>query len=177
MEREDEIRKLLGNNYHLSTHHGLVDGEWKCTQWVLFRKYDDTNVYFSNDNEHIMCSEENTEEELYEYAKKHHEIDWYKTRMKVRGVALTILLILAIINMFLLNKFISNYVLISEFWVMLGMLLDSRIYNHNWKVKMRIHRETFEKHLQKTLNQLDETFNDKKTKPRKRKTKGNESNG
>ena len=129
----NKIRKLLGDKYHLSEHI-LEDGS---EEWVLFKRYDEPKIYFSKDNTSIMSSETNTIEELYEFAKKHHEIDEHQTMGIVNIVVAWIALIILIINMFVFkNNSIRWFIVGINFCVIIYSFISHIIWNKNWKVKM-----------------------------------------
>lgn len=144
MKREQEIRKLLGNDYHLSIE---TDGK-ELKRWILFKKYKDTDVYFSKDNKPIMSSEENTEEELYEFAKKHHRLDYREVEGRVIIISLICVFILSIINIFI-DGVLSEFIFISDFWLLIWMFVNHRIFNNNWEVDMLEVKENIYRHNKK----------------------------
>ncbi len=60
--------KIDRTKYHLCIEYDLQN----VAKWVLFKKYDDWDVYLSEDNGPIMRSENNTIAELVEYLKKNN---------------------------------------------------------------------------------------------------------
>ena len=140
MKKEQEIRKLLGKDYHLSIE---TDGK-ELKRWILFKKYKDTDVYFSKDNKPIMSSEENTEEELYEFAKKHHRLDYRKVEDRVIIISLICVFILSIINIFI-DGVLLEFVLISDFWLLIWMFVNHKIFINNWEVDMLELHENFQR--------------------------------
>lgn len=56
LKKEKKIRKLLGNQFHLCVDNY---GNWK-----LFRKYDNSKLYFSAENIDIMNSNNNSEKRI-----------------------------------------------------------------------------------------------------------------
>ena len=149
MKREQEIRKLLGKDYHLSIE---TDGK-ELKRWILFKKYKDTDVYFSKDNKPIMSSEENTEKELYEFAKKHHRLDSREVEDRVIRISLICVFILSIINIFI-DGVLSEFVLISDFWLLIWMFVNHKIFINNWKVDMLELHENFQKRKKEISKQL-----------------------
>lgn len=156
MKNEKEIRKLLGKDYHLSI---VTDGK-ELKQWILFKKYKDTDVYFSKDNKSIMSSEENTEEELYEFAKKHHRLDYREVEARVRIISLICVFILSIINIFI-DGVLLEFVLISDFWLLIWMFVNNKIFINNWKVDMLELHENFQKRKKKISKQLKKVEEEK----------------
>lgn len=158
MKNEKEIRKLLGNDYHLSIE--MKDGE--IMQWVLFKNYKDSAVYFSEDNKAIMRSGINTEEELYEFAKKHHRLDFQKVNSKVRLVLLLGFLVLSLVNaIFVHNTTISTFILSCDLILIIWSVADFHCYNHNWKIDMLELEESFERRKKELLEKLKKAGEDK----------------
>lgn len=162
MKNEKEIRKLLGNDYHLSIE--MKNGE--IMQWALFRNYTDSGIYFSEDNKAIMRSGLNTEEELYDFAKKHHRMDYNKFGNKVVKFSIMLVFVIAIINVFLGGVF-SQFVLTSDLWLLIWLYTNHKIYEHNWKVDMLELAESFERRkkdlqekLEKELKEIEEENNE-----------------
>lgn len=155
MKNEKEIRKLLGRDYHLS-----IETDGRELKWILFKNYKDTAIYFSEDNKAIMSSEKNTEEELYEFAKKHHRLDYRKVEDQVIGISLTCVLIISIINIFMDGIF-SQFVLTSELWLLVWMFVNHRIFNNNWKIDMLELSESFERRKKELLEKLKKIGEDK----------------
>lgn len=156
MKNEKEIRKLLGNDYHLSIE--MKDGE--IMQWVLFKNYKDSAVYFSEDNKAIMRSGINTEEELYEFAKKHSRKDYNKVGDKVIRFSIIIVFIISIINIFMDGIF-SQFVLTSDLWLLIWMYTNHKVFNHNWKIDMLELHESFERRKKELLEKLKKVGEDK----------------
>lgn len=151
MENENKIRKLLGNEYHLSIHY---KSDMNNYRWVLFKKYDDTKIYFSEDNEPIMSSETNTIDELYEYAKKHHKIDEHFTILKSSIFVACINLFVIVINIiFFNNQFIRGFIWGVDFVIILNSIILHIIWEHNWKVRQEILKENILK-LRRMHNEL-----------------------
>lgn len=146
MEKEFEIRKLLGNEYHLSISYneGLEN-----PRWVLFRKYTDTKVYFSEDNEPIMSSEKNSINELYQYAKKHHKIDEHSFILKLNIIVAWVVLILMIINfLFFKNEIFRGLLLGIDLTIIFYSIVSHIIWEKNWKVSKEEWKENI-KNLRK----------------------------
>lgn len=131
--KEKEIRKLLGNRYHLGVTY---DG--KITTWSLFKKYENGDlIYYSNDNKAIMTSETHTVEELYEFAKKHHKIDehFFMSRLNITIACINIILI--IINIiFLKSDIIRGIIFGVDIIIVIDCMVAHIIWNKNWNVGM-----------------------------------------
>lgn len=152
MKREKEIRKLLGNDYHLSVE--MTDGE--VMQWVLFRNYNDTTIYFSKDNKPIMRSGQNTEEELYEFAKKHHRPDGDKTKHIIRITCSLAIWILSIVNIYLSIDLINVFNLTSCLWILIWAMVDHRLFEANWKIDMLELEENWQRRKKDLLEKVEE---------------------
>ena len=99
MKKELKIRRLLGNNYHLWVDL-KEDGTCK---WELYRKYNNSYLYFSKFNKAIMTSEDSIENDLLKFAKKNREYDYSEIEGRVDFTISLITFILSIINLFLRN--------------------------------------------------------------------------
>lgn len=148
MKNEKEIRKLLGKDYHLS-----IETDGRELKWILFKNYKDTDVYLSKDNKPIMSSEENTEEELYEFAKKHHRLDYREVEDRAIRISLICVFILSIINIFI-DGVLLEFVLISDFWLLIWMFVNHKIFINNWKVDTLELHENFQKRKKEISKQL-----------------------
>jgi len=151
MKNIGKIRNLLGNRYHLSVEYNGINCE--KIHWVLFKKYDNCDpIYWSSDNKPIMNSDDNTEEELYEFAKKHKKIDVENINRQIRTILIYLILLLSLINVFFINsKIITIIVLTSDAIFLLLMIIDFIIFNKNYKVDMLEITENikrFEKYLE-----------------------------
>lgn len=130
---ESKIRELLGNEYHLSTEY---KGEKEPIRWVLYRRYKDTDIYFSEDNKPIMSSDTHSMVELYKYAKSHQRVDGI---MKTRWVICVILFINAILsfsNIYFNSKIIRTIVLVNDFDFLLIYAVLFYFWHKNNKVDM-----------------------------------------
>lgn len=136
MKNIGKIRKLLGNRYHLSVEYNVENCE--KIHWVLFKKYDNCDpIYWSLDNKPIMNSDDNTEEELYEFVKKHKKIDIENINRQIRTILIYLVLLLFLINVFFINsKIITTIVLTSDAIFLLLMIIDFIMFNKNHKVDM-----------------------------------------
>lgn len=141
---EIKARKLLGNRFHLCTSY---DENFEIKEWHLYRNYDDSKVYFSSDNEEIMSNETNTLEELYEFAKKHHQIDEHFTIGKMNIFIAWLLMILTIINIiFIKNETLRGFIYGGDFMIILYSIVAHRIYIKNSDVRMLELKEYFIRH-------------------------------
>ena len=141
MTKESEIRKLLGDRFHLCVSY--EDG-FDNPKWILFRNYDDSKVYFSNDNGVIMSSETNTIDELYEYAKSHHQIDEHFSIGRLNIIMAWVCMILMIINIILFkNETLRGLLIGIDLMIIIYSIVSHHIWNKNWKVRMLELRENF----------------------------------
>lgn len=138
MKKEAKIRKMLGNNYHLNSDS---DGNWK-----LFRKYSDWELYMSNNNPAIMTSENNTEEELYKFAKEHYVWNELIIIDKLIIIILSINLIIIFMNILIFNnKLISHLTCCTAILMLIISIAIYEINHHNLKVKWDIRCEDFKR--------------------------------
>lgn len=132
--KERKIRKLLGNGYHL---HISYENYLDNPEWILYRKYADSKVYFSKDNEAIMSSKTNTIADLYEYAKKHHQIDEHSIMNKLNTIIAWIVMVISIVNFIALNnKILGGFILGIDTMLILYTILSHIIWSKNWNVRM-----------------------------------------
>ena len=133
MKKENEIRKFLGEDYHLCVEI-FADGQ--PVVWRLYKRYKNIDpIFWSKDNKAIMSSEFNTEEELYDFAKSHRRFNWPMISRKVRMTILLSLLALSIVNaIFLRIETISIFILSCDFILLIWALLDFWSADNNMKV-------------------------------------------
>lgn len=140
MKKEHKIRKLLGRNYHLC----IIDttGEWK-----LFKKYPVWEMYLNENNKPIMTSEDSTEEDLYNFAKKHKKYDIGIVVSRIGTLTIEITLILKVLTKILFKMNLSS--------LFLGLVLGEfiifvifEVFNiHNLQVESLELEEDFERYL------------------------------
>lgn len=141
----NEIRKLLGNEYHL--YEGVsING----IKWILYRRYLDSKVYFSNDNEAIMSSETNTIDDLYKFAKDHHKVDEIEVELTIDSIIAFLLMILQIINFAVLkNDYIKGLILGSDLMIIISCLTKLIIVEKNNKKELNEIREQFKRNIER----------------------------
>ena len=131
IERIEKIRKILGDEYHLSASIGL--GEIKY--WVLYKKYRDSKMYFSEDNKAIMASDNNSLDELYDFAKKHHKIDEHIVLNLVDVVIALITLVLVVVNAaFIKSELLRGVFLGVDLLMWINVVAGHIIYKKNQEV-------------------------------------------
>lgn len=139
MNNEFKIRKMLGNNYHL-----YVSDNGESISWKLYRKYSDWELYMSNDNPSIMTSENNTEEELYKFAKEHYVWNELRTINSLITIMLSINLVVCWLNIFIFKELIISYLTCCTSIILLIIsVVLFVINNHNCKVEWKIMCEDF----------------------------------
>lgn len=133
-EKENKIRKLLGNEYHLCTHY---DEDLNLKYWVLHRHYKDPKIYFSDLNKPIMTSDNSTIDDLYEFAKKHHKIDVTKSILMVNTIICFFSMIVLTLNIiFFNNDFIRYFILGMDIAIIIIDIVIYKARNHNFDVDM-----------------------------------------
>jgi hypothetical protein len=137
MKNELKIRRLLGSAYHLSVSYSYNCNKEEVTSWRLYRVYDDSCVYLSKDNKVIMSSENNTEEELLDFAKTHHKYNYSMIFSSYRVVISWFLSILMFANIlcFNSNEIITFACLSVGFYIIIECFIDFIILEHNNKVR------------------------------------------
>ena len=129
MKNEKKIRKMLGDKYHLCSND---NGEW-----VLYRYYQDPEIYFSKDNKAIMSYKTDTEEDLYEYLKAHKEWNLDLIITKTIGAILFVIWIIAVINIFKHNDTLRLIIAAGFLPNVIISLVMSIVRCHNIKVRYR----------------------------------------
>ena len=137
-EKESKIRKLLGNEYNLCSHYEGLNLE----KWYLFKKYKNPQIYFSDINKPIMTSENNTIDDLYEFAKKHHKIDVTKSILMVNTIICFVSMIVLALNIiFFNNDFIRYFILGIDIAIIIIDIVIYKASNHNFDVDMLEYKE------------------------------------
>ena len=129
MKNEKKIRGMLGNKYHLCSND---DGEW-----VLYKYYQDPDIYFSKDNKPIMSYKTNTEEDLYEYLKAHREWDLDLIITKIISAMLFVVWVMTIINIFKHSDTVRLIILVGFLPNIIISLVMGIVRCHNIKVDYR----------------------------------------
>ncbi len=131
IERIEKIRKILGDEYHLSAFVGLEEVKY----WVLYKKYRDSKIYYSEDNKPIMASDNNSLDELYDFAKKHHKIDEHIVLNLVDVVIALITLVLVVVNGFFIKSELLRGVFLGvDLLMWINVVVGHIIYKKNQKV-------------------------------------------
>lgn len=136
LKKEKKIRKLLGNQFHLCVDNY---GNWK-----LFRKYDNSKLYFSAENIDIMNSNNNSEKELLRFAKKNRRYDADKVIFNTTLTILWLNVILASVNIFINSEVIRGFILGIDFLALWQSLIKMVVSNHNLKCKTKALKEKIE---------------------------------
>ena len=137
MKNESKIRKLLGNDYHLGVEINWNNYDYEITNWKLFRRYNDSKMYFSTDNKAIMTSEENTEEELLKFAKEYHKYNYTRVHGSYRTIVAAIVAIVLIANIFINNSYIRAIGLSIDTCLIIDSFISFIIINHNQRIEWK----------------------------------------
>lgn len=133
MDKYSKIRKLLGKDYHLSITCNFEGPD----EWLLFKKYNDPKIYFSENNEPIMTSKKNTIEELLAFAKQHHKIDEHFTMSYFRIVVLSLVFVLAIVNCFINNSIVRTIIYTTNTLLLIETFISNKIWDKNFEIEKR----------------------------------------
>lgn len=136
LKKEKKIRKLLGNQFYLCVDNY---GNWK-----LFRKYDNSKLYFSTENIDIMNSNNNSEKELLRFAKKNRRYDADKVIFNTTLTIVWLNVILASVNIFINSEVIRGFILGIDFLALWQSLIKMVVSNHNLKCKTKALKEKIE---------------------------------
>lgn len=136
LKNEAKIRNLLGNQFHLCVDNY---GNWK-----LFRKYDNSKLYFSTENIDIMNSNNNSEKELLRFAKKNRRYDADKVIFNTTLTIVWLNVILASVNIFINSEVIRGFILGIDFLALWQSLIKMVVSNHNLKCKTKALKEKIE---------------------------------
>ena len=141
----NKIRKLLGNEYHLYESISI-----NGIKWVLYKKYEDSKVYFSKDNEPIMSSDTHTLEQLKEFVKKHKRINYELVESIVFVIISIINLIIIFMNsIFIKNEFLRGITSGISYSVIVSCLIHIIILSKNNKVDELEHKELIRRELKR----------------------------
>ena len=145
MKNETKIRQLLDyKEYHLYTSTKFELNE-KITTWKLFKKYDG---WIGDGSEPIMTSETHTEEELYQFVKKHKR--YYLTDfIRLLLIIPIFTLIMCVINIFINNDFLREIIWGLEISTFLIIIIETFIVIRNGKVQKLEFKEYFERMYEK----------------------------
>ena len=155
MEKMNKIRELLGSNYYLCESYTSINYEWK-----LFRKYDDPVVYYSADNKPVMTSEENTIDELYEFAETHHRINEHRQMGKMTIHIAIIICIACMINVFFFqSKVIHGFILGVDLILFVYSYVAHKIYCNNLDIDLLESYEMYKKSVENKDNETDKETN------------------
>ena len=131
IDRIEKIIKILGDEYHLSAFIGLEEVKY----WVLYKKYRDPKMYFSEDNKAIMASDNNSLDELYDFAKKHHKINEHIILNLVNVVIALITLVLVVVNaIFIKSELLRGVFLGVDLSMWINVVVGYVIYKKNQRV-------------------------------------------
>ena len=136
LKKEKKIRKLLENQFHLCVDNY---GNWK-----LFRKYDNSKLYFSAENIDIMNSNNNSEKELLMFAKKNRRYDADKVIFNTTLTIVWLNVILASVNIFINSEVIRGFILGIDFLALWQSLIKMVVSDHNLKCKTEALKEKIE---------------------------------
>ena len=131
IDRIEKIRKILGDEYNLAALKGLEEVKY----WVLYKKYRDPKMYFSEDNKAIMASDNNSLDELYDFAKKHHKINEHIILNLVNVVIALITLVLVVVNAaFIKSELLRGVFLGVDLSMWINVVVGYVIYKKNQRV-------------------------------------------
>ena len=131
IDRIEKIRKILGDEYNLVALKGLEEVKY----WVLYKKYRDPKMYFSEDNKAIMASDNNSLDELYDFAKKHHKINEHIILNLVNVVIALITLVLIVVNAaFIKSELLRGVFLGVDLSMWINVVVGYVIYKKNQRV-------------------------------------------
>ena len=133
MKKQGKIRRLLGENFHLSIEY--KEGE---IAWKLFRYYKDQDLYFDQHNKAIMTSEDSTEKDLLKFAKKNHIYDLQLLHSKKGVYIATILLAFCIIRIFIDNDILYGMWIGATIYLWIDLIISCIVGNHNHKATMKM---------------------------------------
>lgn len=142
MKYKNKINKLLDIKYLLIEE---ID-KWELRKFV--------NSKF----ELIMSSDTHTEEELLEYAKKRHEINWAIANSQLRFVILGVCLIWSILNLVYFNSVIIRTIILTiDVTLLISMAFENIIFNKNHKATilgLKEDKKIIEKQIADTMERL-----------------------
>lgn len=130
------IKKFLKINNMLDNYTLFLDiKEGEVISWKLYKRYDDSNKYFSEENVPIMTSEESSYEDLVKFAKKHRRYDipsiMLKSNVFINGFVYVILLL----NIFFRDDCVKGFILGVILMTTLSSVMIGTMEEKNFRVK------------------------------------------
>lgn len=130
------LKKYIKLNNMLDNYNLLLDTkEGEVISWKLYKRYDDSNKYFSEENVSIMTSEESSYEDLVKFAKKHRKYDipliMLKSNVFINGVVYVILLL----NIFFRDDCVKGFILGVILMTTLSSTMIGTMEEKNFRVK------------------------------------------
>ena len=151
MKNEFKIRKLLGDDFHLNVEL-TENGE---TNWCLYRRYEDKELYYDKNNGPIMTSAASTEKDLLKYARKNHK---YNVNLVygLKDVYMAfVIMILVIIRMFDFdNDILYGAQIGSTIYLWVDLIHNHIIVSHNQKVTTKMLDDKWRLHAKRLFDDL-----------------------
>lgn len=149
----EKIRNILGNDYHLGVKY---DSKLNVESWRLYRKYNDPDVFFSDDNKPIMTSDDYQLEDLYNYAKAHKKINIVKEFSHFCVILAMISFISCALNaIFLKSSNLTYFLLGFNVCLLISDIVLFSFDQQNFKVEMLELDEIFHKNLKRMIDSLE----------------------
>lgn len=137
-----KIRRMLGENYHLFEECKWNEDKLEET-WKVYAKY---SGWIDDDSKPIMTSETHTYEDLYKFAKERNVWDCDLMIGKVSMIIMTIILIIAVLNLFWNNAELRGAIWGINIFGIIISITRLVISNHNWKISKLKFKERMKKY-------------------------------
>ncbi len=149
MKNETKIREWLGNDYHLTITIGVGEPKWK-----LFEKYEG---WMHDGSGAIMTSETNTDEELYEFARKHRKYN-ISHSIGIANIIITfIAMVFIFIGIFINNDRLKAACLGMDLAVIIISLVKMNCIEHNHKIDILKFYERIERTYKGIKNEREDS--------------------
>lgn len=150
-------RKLNFKDYHLSRTIEIKGKKSVVTEWKLFRKFDDSEMYLSKHNKPILTSEKNSYKELKRYVNKHKRTDVGFVISEMSSIYLIVIWVLCFINIFVLkDQQIRKCVSAMMIGILIGQFIELIFSTITIERDLKEAQERF-RHEMKLLYNIEET--------------------
>ncbi len=147
MKNENKIREYLGDKYHLNVTLG--GDQLEKISWKLFKKYEG---WMNDGSKPIMTSDINTDEELFDFAKKHRRYNEGKI-IGITNVWISLIaLLLVVLGIILKNRNIQCIGQGMNIAAIISCTIKYIISEYNFKVSKMEFVEQLVRDLKKDKN-------------------------
>lgn len=160
-------RKLNYKEYHLNQTIEMKGKKLVVTEWSLFRKFDESEMYLSKHNKALLTSKKNSYKELEKFVNKHRRTDLSFVSCEASIIYVIVIWILCFINFFILKDSETRlYINFMIMGIIIGELIEFAVSmiatERDWKEtqeklghKIKIHSLIIDDMLEKKKKNKD----------------------